>query len=144
MINTYFILLFGLLLLFTPEAISTAIPMETVGTTTTTGVGIGRSKKNCEGKGLCIITGEIKGWKIGNRQTLARLTFDGESLSTMFITHSDLNKSAREEFFAGTHFVMEEPFGTLLKVGKQTFQIQIQKGKYPIRKTDRGFTVDFR
>ncbi len=144
MINTCYILLLGLLLLFTPDSMPITNPMKLVGPTTTTGVGLGRPKKDCKGKGLCIITGEIREWKVGNRQTIARLTFNGETLSTMFIAHSDLNKTAREEFFAGRHFVMEEPYESSLKVGKQTFQVHIEKGQYPIRKSDRGFTIDFR
>lgn len=113
------------------------------GDTTVSGVGLGRKKKNCKGKGICVIKGDIKKAVLDDRQTIATLNFNDQSLSTMFIAYSDLSEIARKEYFSNDYFIMEEAYSEPLKMGGKIYKIFISKGKYPISKQRKGLKINF-
>jgi hypothetical protein len=111
--------------------------------TTVTGVGLGRKKKGCQGKGICVIGSDFKIPTPDDRQTIARLSFTDQSLSSMFITYSDLSETAMKEFFSDRYFIMEEVFSESLEVKGNVYKIDIPKGKFPISKQDKGLKIQF-
>ncbi|PHN02401.1 hypothetical protein [Flavilitoribacter nigricans] len=139
----YYQLLLGLFILTSPGIPSNFV-MPAAGDTTVSGVGLGRNKKNCEGKGICIIGSELKIAGIGDRQTIARLNFSKQSLGSMSISYSDLTEGARRTFFSEKYFLMEEAYSGTLKVKDRAYEIKIPAGKYPIVKEEKGLRVDFK
>ncbi len=112
-----------------------------MGDTTVSGVGLGRKKKNCKGKGVCIIGSDIK--SIDDRHTIAKLSFTGQSLSSMFISYSDLSEKARRQYFSEKYFIMEEAYVGDLRANGKLYKINITKGKYPISTGKNGLKIEF-
>ncbi|WP_236980673.1 hypothetical protein [Membranihabitans maritimus] len=138
----YYILVLCLLTLAGSETHVNSMVYDNV-ETTTTGIGIGRKKKNCQGKGLCVIGSDIKSITIEDRITIARLSFDKESLRSMFIARSDLSDFAVKEFFSGKSFEMEDGYNGTIIVKGNHYDIDIPKGYYPLYKQKTGFVIKF-
>lgn len=139
----YYFFLAGLIMFVSPDY-QLQSTLANMGDTTVSGVGIGRKKKDCAKKGVCIIGSDIMITGIDDRHTIAKISFSGEgSLNSMFISYSDLTKNARIDFFSDEYFIMEEEYVDILKVKDKVYKIDIQKGKYPITKYKKGLKIQF-
>lgn len=142
MFHLYYLMALGFILMVTPDS-QLYTPVVDIQNSAVAGVGLGRKKKNCRGKGVCIISSEIKTPGSGDRIILATLTFSGESLTSMFIDYSDLNENVKKEYFSGDHFIMEESYSGPFKRQKKAVMIHIPKGKYPISQQKNGLKIGF-
>lgn len=138
----YYLLLICLMVTGNPEKSGDTVLCD-MGDTTTTGVGLGRKKKNCRGKGICVIGSDLKIAASDDQMTIARLGFTDQSFRNMFISYSDLSKYAVEKYFSDKYFVMEEAFAGFVTIKGRDYKIHIPKGEYPIHREDKGLRIVF-
>ncbi len=64
-------------------------------------------------------------------------------LSEMFISDLHLTEKAMNEFFSGTHFIMEEAYAEPFEMQETKININIPAGKYPISRAKNGYRIEF-
>lgn len=134
---TFLILILNLSLFTMSDSNVLIAPSET----TTTGIGFGRTKKNCEGRGFCVIEASFNNSIVGDHLTRATLTFSDRSISSIYFTNKDLGEQERRKYFSGDYFAVDEDFKTQLKIKGRTLDIYISEGMYEINRDKEGLEI---
>lgn len=103
---------------------------------------LGRKSKGCEGKGVCKIESipSKPGPKIPNAIKAIATAKDGTVTQIEFLK-SSMTKPVIDSWIRDSIFYVGESFRTQLTFDDKSYSFWIPKGKYPLKRTEKGFNI---